>query len=1269
MAAANVVVEGGLFPADLLDRIARGDSSQGQRPQDFELSAGARLSDELQGAFSDVRAYFDAYARRRAHSHESDTTLTRQALVIPVLERLGFGDLDFQRALQAGGENFAISHSAGQGDAATPIHVVAYERPLDARADGAKRSPRALVQEYLNRSDALWGLVTNGATVRLLRDSARLAQPTYLEFNLGAMAETNAYSDFVLLYRLLHRTRFPSDGSSPNDCLLERYYQQGLDEGSRVREHLRDGVERALQILGTALLGHAESKLLRDAVASGQLADMSLYRELLNLVYRLLFLMVIEERKLVFPPDQEGGRTDVYGKYYSVTRLRERCERHLGDDRHADLWQGLCRTFELFRDDDQAHMLGLGALDGELFGIDACRHLERAGCANADLLRTLHHLSTFWDGKARRRVNYAGLDVEELGSVYESLLEYRPHVELGPAPRFLLLTGSVRKTTGSYYTPPSLVHELIESALVPVLQERLAAAKGKEAQEAALLGLRVVDPASGSGHFLLAAARRIGRELARVRTGDVEPSPDAYRLAVRDVIRQCVYAVDRNPLAVDLCKVALWLEGHNSGLPLSFLDHHVKCGDSLTGVFDLGVLQEGIPDDAYAAVTGDDKQAATSYKRQNKQEREGHQTTLSFHTERDRGTDLAADFAVLAELPELSASGVHAKADLYRSLHAEPTLERRRQACHLWTYAFFAPLQKADYVDKTVVPTTDIVRQHLGGAGHAYPPLVGPAIAASATHPYFHWPLEFPEVFPDDGPRGFDVVLGNPPWERIKLQEEEFFAGRDPEIAHAKNKAERQKLIAALPKLNPALFRAFDRAKHDAEAQSKFLRASERYPLCGRGDINTYAVFAETMRNLVGQRGRAGVIVPSGIATDDTTKHFFHDLAKRRSLASLYDFENRDKLFPAVDSRMKFCLLTLSGDPVPAAQFVCFATRTEHLKEPERRFTLTPEEIALLNPNTSTLPVFRTREDAELTKSIYRRVPVLVNERTGENPWGVRFATMFHMSNDSHLFHDAPGAGLVPLYEGRLGHQFNHRYAVQPRGEMRAVTAAELRDPHFRVTPQYWVAENEIQPRLARRTTLCRSALLGFRRVARNTDERSVIATMMPWGAVSYGWILCLGPTAPHLAVLIACFNALVFDYVARNKLSQPSIPQGTFEQLPALPALAYTPRDLDVIVPRVLELTYTAWDLQPFARDLGYDGPPFAWDPDRRAVLRAELDASFAALYGLTRDELRYILDPSDVEGPDFPGETFRVLKEREIKEYGEYRTRRLVLEAWDRR
>ena len=1098
MAYATIDIEGGLFSSDLIERIGEGDASiEGQRAVDFELPRNRSLSEEIQRAFSDSRVYWDAFGRRLERSRESRTTLTRQDWAAKFFELLGFPALQYQRAaVEAGGAQFTISHRINGGENATPIHIVAFDQGLDERGAGNRRSPHTQVQDFLNRSEALWGVATNGGRLRLLRDSARLSKPTYLEFDIKAMNEGNAYSEFVVLYRLMHSTRFPLGETAPHECFLENYYNLGIEEGGRVREKLRVGVKKALQVLGNALASHPGNEALRAALRDGTLDETGYYRQLLNFVYRMLFLMVAEERKLLFM-EPSAGQT-VYNRYYSVARLRDRAEQYFAGDHHGDLWAGLAETFRLCRDDASAGLLNLAPLNGELFGEAACRHIETAHCSNESLLKAVRSLSTFDDGGVRRRVNYAALDVEEFGSVYESLLDYRPVLDMGEPsgrpPSFDLGPGTQRKETGSYYTPPELVRELVNSALVPVMEERLAAATTKPEKVKALLDLRVCDPASGSGHFLLAAARRIARELAKIRAGDQEPSPLDYRRALRTVVRHCIYAVDKNPLAVDLCKVALWIECHTVGLPLGFLDHHVKCGDSLVGVMDLAVLDEGIPYAAYKAVTGDDKKAAAWYRKRNKTERTTGQRSLAIESASIDTAVLAEDYEAFGELEEHTAAEVKTLEELYSDMRGRDTSWwQLKTACDLWTYAFFAPLQTAGPGEPDLVPTTDTVRSVLDSDSRGTQ-LEEDALQASRTYPYFHWPLEFPDVFANGG---FDVVLGNPPWDQVQPEEKKFFGVHAPEIALLTGN-ERKKAISKLPETNPDLNTLWLTHKRDVKGLSKFANSSGRFPLTSVGKTNMYSAFAEMVRDIITPIGLLGIIIPTGIATDYSNRDFFSNLVKTRSLVSLYDFENKQGIFPGVHRSYKFCLATVSGIRRASIQteFAFFLLSTEHLQDQERRFGLSAEDFALFNPNTHTCPIFRTKRDMEIARKMYLNAGILWKEsqdgQLESNPWGVNLSQMFNMTSAAHLFRtndqlisegwELDGNVFVhgeerylPLYESKLFHQYDHRFATfidasaedLDKGKARQMTSEEKADPNTFSLPRYWVSEQEVQKRLS----------------------------------------------------------------------------------------------------------------------------------------------------------------------------------------------------------
>ncbi len=847
---------------------------------------------------------------------------------------------------------------------------------------------------------------------------------------------------------------------------------------------------------------------MRERLASGALPLPEYFGQLLRLVYRLIFLLAAEDRNLLHPPTAPAGPRKLYSEGYSVGRLRDHAVRRAAWDRHRDRWEGLLIAFGALAGGEP--LLGLPALGG-MFEPRTIPDLEGARLANRDLMEAIYRLAWLREPSGLVPVNWRDMETEELGSVYEGLLELTPRLttdghgfafaEAGEA------KGNARKTSGSYYTPDSLVQALLDSALDPVL-DRIEAEADDPA--AVLLSVTVIDPACGSGHFLLAAARRIATRVARHRTGGVASAED-YRHALREVARASIHGVDRNPLAVELTKVALWIETVEPGKPLGFLDANIRCGDSLLGVFDLDALRLGIPDAAYKPLTGDNKETARYFGQRNKAERAG-QGSLDFARGGGRlpaAAPLADEARALRAMPEDSPEEIATKRRRFAAGRADPRSWAVQIAADLYTAAFLVPKTGGVPANRNTVtiPTTAHVWDALAGRT-VYGPLVGRAQDLAGQAHAFHWRLEFPDVM---AAGGFDAVLGNPPWERIKLQEQEFFAAREPEIAEAPNAAARGRMIASLSRAEPgtrerALFEEFETAKRIAEASSVFARVPEadggRFPLTGRGDVNTYALFAELFAGLAGQRGRAGVIVPTGIATDATTAPFFASLVEGNRLAQLTDFENRDAIFPAVHRSYKFSLLTIARDAA-IAQFAFFLTDPNQLNEPERCFTLSAADIARINPNTKTAPVFRSRADAELTANIHAHVPVLIEESKGRagNPWLMSIHTrIWHMAEDSEWFRNAAQLSIagfvregndwtgeeryVPLYEAKMIHQFDHRWATYDGADSRDATLAEKADPGFEPTPRYWVPEREVADRLTAKGWT-RQWLMGWRDICK----------------------------------------------------------------------------------------------------------------------------------------------------------------------------------------
>jgi len=524
-----------------------------------------------------------------------------------------------------------------------------------------------------------------------------------------------------------------------------------------------------------------------------------------------------------------------------------------------------------------------------------------------------------------------------------------------------------------------------------------------------------------------------------------------------------------------------------------------------------------------------------------------------------------------------------------------------------------------------------------------------------------NWRGRFADVFSRQQ-GGFDCVIGNPPWERMKLQEREFFDVSAPAIAAAVSAATRRKLIAQLEKANPDLYARYVLAQENAEKALDHVRTSGRFPLTAVNDINTYAVFAELARSLAAPGGRVGLLVPSGIATDNSTKDFFGDLVDAKALIAIYDFENKDKIFPDVDGRFKFSVLLFGGAAVKAesTDFVFFAHQVEDLADKDRHIKLAPKDLKLLNPNTRTCPIFRSPRDAELTKTIYRRIPILVDHRRkkGGNPWGIKFLTMFHQTNDADLFRTAEELAkegfkrdgavwkkgkqrFLPLYEAKMVQAYDHRAAGvvvdaanwMRQGQTLGTTNVEHQNPEFAAISRWWVAESEVKDAVGKMRP---AGFIGFKDITSSTNQRTMIAAAIPWAAVTNHFPLILTEVGPQKEMcLLAQLNSFAFDYVARQKIGAVTLNFFIVEQLPTLPPDAYAARcpwdkrqTLEKWVSeRVLKLTCTANDMIPLAKAAAFDPPVHKWRDDERAELIAELDAAYFLLYGMARDDAEYIL------------------------------------------
>ena len=1374
----SIHIYGHLLSDDILHNIERDNTYEGNREQDFAMDIP--VSAAIDYVWSSLRNDWSFYKERAGNERlvNKDPYGTRRArdLMERLLQSLGY-TLDRQATnIEVAGTGYDITYTCqqlgkmpfiviGEGIHADGSIDTLDKCSLDYRAKGGmrKKSAHATMLEYLNATENVYGIISNGQILRLIRNSGQLVKLTYIEFDLRRMLEEDKYTEFCLMFRLLHASRYHANGDEP--CVMERWFNMSIESGNRIRNGLSLAVQKTMETIGNAVLT-SEGKGnedLRKAFTEDTMDATKLNKELIHFIYRLLFLFIIEERGLVYQipdsPDAPDYKQlcewqDIYKKFYATSRLRHLSElAYLKQRQYFDLWQGLMDTFHLFEPDTFGERLGIKPLGGVLFGKETLHWLKQCQVSNHDVLTAFSALNEFTDERQQRvKINYSSLDVEEFGSVYEGILEMRPFVQPGVSAadwQFGFVGGLDRQSTSSYYTRPDLVQNLIKTTLEPVIKEKISHLSTTEEKVKALLNMKVCDAASGSGHIVLAMARTIAWYICTLRTGEDNPASLDYRQALREVISRCVYAVDYNPDAVELCKVVLWIEGYCAGKPLSFLDHHIRCGNSVLGVSALQMLIDGVPD---KALTAEDKDTLKALKKMNQEAIKavngdsGNEQLLglenSFGVENITTAQigLADKIRFINHLPEDTLEEEIIKQERWKELMDSARVDCLRRACDIYTYAFYNTVKHEEIIKEKEdvngkwqlepeVPYTKTVIRALQEIdameclekGKPLPTYYLQLSADFKTEVkrmadeqrFFHWCVEFPEVFAAN--KGFDVMCGNPPWDKLQMEEEKWFAGKNNDIVKAANQADRKKKISQLEAEDPILYQEFQKACNAIASQSNFVKNSGRFPLTAVGKLELSSLFAELCLSFTKEAW--GLVLPTGIAVNDSNKYFFSKLIDENRLISLYDFENREKLFD-IDSRFKFCLIT-AGKAQAEPRTVSggfYLTRIDHLLDPRRIYTLRTDDFARFNPNTKLCPIFRTAKDANLTAKIYRKAPILINDETKENIWGIRFMMMFNMASASSVFRtrkqlDELGGQLqrdsyivendvyVPLYEGKMFWLYNHHYASFPNeyevekrpSSINSTPYSILADSCSSIAPWYWVNKSLVDSRLIDcdkegnvRWKWEHSYYIAFRDVARAADARTCIASLMPSG-------IAAGDKAPLVftsrsLIPSACFAAmlssLVFDYVARQKVGGSSMALFIMKQQPVL-----TPDQIPSsmqwqIVKRVAELCYFNHDMDGWALELWEEmseeqrselpqlgnQQPWIYNPERRAILQAELDAIFAHLYGLNTEDLRYILDPEDVCGKGCINETFRVLKDNELRQYGEYRTKHLVLKAWNK-
>lgn len=1066
----TLTLEGGLFLPDQLEKAALG-SAQWQTEADYGTPKGLKLKDDYSRAFQIACAQWKHFADQLERTDIDAVALTHTFVQELLRDVFGYS-IQACHGIALGERCYPVSLLAGHVPVVIAPHTLALHEP-DARfaianSGARKKSAFMLTQELLNANpDHVWGIACNGKTLRLLRDAATLTRPSYLEIDLADLLGGARYAEFANIWRLLHASRARGE---PTNCIWERWRTAGQEEGTRVREGLRVGVTDALLILGEGFLQHPTNDTLRNALHNGELSKDAYFQQLLRLIYRLIFLFSVEERGLLHPKDESKTAQvarRAYAEGYAVARLRELCLKRRARDRFDDHWQALRIVFKGLSEGEPR--LALPALGG-LFAHEQCPALDAARLDNAHLLAAMQNLRWASHKGVLAPVDYRNMGPEELGSVYESLLELVPEIDL-PARKFGFVgqtsegstAGNARKLSGSYYTPDSLVQELIKSALDPVIEQRLSAQP--QAPIEALLTIRVIDPACGSGHFLLAAARRLAEKLAQLRASDGEQTEQDFRHALREVVAKCIFGVDRNPMAIELARTALWLEGFEEGRPLGFLDHHLQVGDALLGLTDLKALELGIAKEAFKPISSDDKEVCKQLAKINAaalKDLEKKRNARAFgqlDVASATGSGLN-QLQALEALPENTTQQTAAKEAAYRAFLEQAKTSRLAHAADLLVGAYLLPKLAATQAD---IPTTatlyltlladDLPAQQQGALAAAQ------AVCREAR--VLHWPLAFPQVFAGGG---FDCVLGNPPWEIVQ--------DRDGTL---------------------------DESMH--ERQKKWFGGGIYSLLSGRRDL--YKLFITIVPRLLTISGRCGFVLPIGFMFEDDCGDLRRELFDNGSVISVLHLQNSQKrFFPDVHASYRFLTFTFTREQITHHKF------STVIKSPAELGAISWCEISrdqfdLVIGKERSAVIFNNQEQAALHAKFVSKLIKLQN-------LDYRVVAEFHASSDKELL--------------KTSRQSKDDWTLLKNGSFHHFS------PRFGSTEK-WVARRDVYERLRRKgldpDIWINHPRLVFRDIARNDDTRTLIACLVPPGFSStYDAPMIVPIKAEQQSVLALAFYA-----------------------------------------------------------------------------------------------------------------------------------------------
>ncbi|UYP44195.1 hypothetical protein NEF87_000480 [Candidatus Lokiarchaeum ossiferum] len=1348
----NITTSGGLFTENILLRLRDQPNSKnigkatyfysvkeieeikntGKSPQTLD-SLGIK---QRQERLNSLRTTIFDWAQRKWEEIFPDMKLHKviksdieKKWLLPLFEQIGYELEPFNQSSSEEFDtevlgDFHIKYQPKIPKVQVYFHFVSPYDDLDqkVKSNPKQLSHHEICQQFVNyHPNVKWLILSNGTQLRLLSTYYYSYSKGYVEFNLQDIFGGDL-QEFKVMFNMIHPSRFVGI-ESEKKLLIEDFQAESKEEGVKVGDNLRDNVHNAIEMLGNKLIQQNDE--LYKQTKQEKIDLQKYYAELLRIIYRIIFILYAEQRNML------PGSGTLYFKNFSLSSFRMMAEKPIKNDSQSDLWQKLFLTFQLVKNGNKK--MGVPCFNGSLFDNTNLSILFPNGgkegikyiISNDILLRIIRLLTTAQIGNILQRINFIEISEEEIGAIYESLLDYFPVFSKRDQFKLPYQT-TERKGTGSYYTPKSLIDILLKTTLKPLIDDTLAnIGIDPFDQEKAILRIKICDPACGGGTFLLSALDFIGEKLAKIRKTDSSPTEDDLRHARRDVLQNCIYGVDKNSLAVELCKISLWLRACVKDKPLNYLDNHIKCGNSLIG---FGKNPESllISDKNFKALKGnkqtgiesENKKLWNEIKKQVQDELKNLKKTKAKPgtlTKFLPGQELKLDikkFQEISNMTENSIEEINLKKKKYTECFNREIYKSLKYYADAWTASFFWPLEEKNvrFIDYKYPNNTLLNDLKNGRIISKSQKILENISEISKQYQFFHWYLEFPEVF-DKKKQGFDLILGNPPWDVIEFKENEFFIGKDLEITQAGNQSKRRELIKSRKNTNHSLWKTYKQNYNQLLKEKHFYSQSNFYFYTAKGKMNLYPLFTEKFSNLLTKQGRLGYIVPSKLITNYFMQDFFNKLVNEKKIISLFDFNNKENLFRGISSQQKFCLISL-GNVSKESKFIPMAFELEKIEEinpvlnlmeyynledisnqlnlDSKLLLLESNDFQTFNPNTKTCPIFTNNFTYKIFKKAYK-YPILIlrDESNNElkNCCNIEISTIFNAASDSNLFIEKKdleklkvesenklSGGIwkddknkyLPLYAGKMVWQYDHRYqgiiktkAAQRNEKSFAISEEQKKNIQFYNIPAYWIKEEDFMANLPKKWN--KKWFFAFRDITGSKNERSLVCSIIPFYPSNHTLPIVYQKednehNAENLCILIANFNTLIMDYIARQKISSQHMSFYVVEQLPVIPFEKYPTNIKALIVNKILKLSYNSLDLEEFAKDLNFTENPFIWNEEIRLKIKCEIDAIYALLYKIERDELEKII------------ETFDVLEKKELDKYGSFKTKSLILDNFDK-